>query len=78
MLETMMVGAAPVAKEDNAFGGAVSLIVKDFKENHTDTTVLFTVTITQGVLDMLSIISLPLSIQMTVFGNYCVRIWKLH
>lgn len=70
-----MVGAAPVAKEDNAFGGAVSLIVKDFKENHTDTTVLFTVTITQGgFVDILSFTLLPISIQMTSFGNYSERI----
>lgn len=29
-------------------GGAISTIVKDFKENHTDTTVLFTVTVVPG------------------------------
>ena len=29
-------------------GGAVSTIVKDFRENHTDTTVLFTVTVVPG------------------------------
>jgi DNA topoisomerase-2 len=49
MLETMMVGGdKPAPKEDNAFGGAVSVIVKDFKENHTDTTVRFTVTVVPG------------------------------
>jgi hypothetical protein len=67
MLETMMVGAAPVAKEDNAFGGAVSLIVKDFKENHTDTTVLFTVTLTPGGYAAFFSISLPFSLRMIVF-----------
>ena len=29
-------------------GGAISTIVKDFRENHTDTTVLFTVTVVPG------------------------------
>lgn len=65
-----MVGAAPVAKEDNAFGGAVSLIVKDFKENHTDTTVLFTVSLTPGGYAASFFISLPLSVQMIIFMSY--------
>ena len=29
-------------------GGALSTIVKDFRENHTDTTVLFTVSVVPG------------------------------
>jgi DNA topoisomerase-2 len=43
MLETMVIGTS-VTKEDGTAGLA---IVKDFKENHTDTTVLFTVTLPQ-------------------------------
>ena len=49
MLEGMLVGAAPAAKADKEDGApafaALPAIVKDFKENHTDTTVLFTVSV---------------------------------
>lgn len=50
MLEGMMVGtAAPAPKEKEGDGSAPAValpaIVKDFKENHTDTSVLFTVTV---------------------------------
>ena len=42
-LETMVIGATPAPKEDGAT--AAPAIIKDFKENHTDTTVLFTITL---------------------------------
>ena len=46
MLEGMLVGAvAQTSKEDGTTSAALPSIVKDFKENHTDTTVLFTVTV---------------------------------
>lgn len=47
MLESVMIGntAAAEKKEDGSGGATVAAFVKDFKENHTDTSVLFTVTI---------------------------------
>lgn len=42
-LEASLIGAVPVAREDGA--PPAPAFVKDFKENHTDTTVLFTVTL---------------------------------
>lgn len=43
MLESMIIGTAPASKEDGAT--PAPQIIKSFKENHTDTSVLFTVVI---------------------------------
>ena len=54
-LETMLIGNAPTAaarevREDGAAAAPPApAIVKDFKENHTDTTVLFTVTLRKSL-----------------------------
>lgn len=54
MLETMMIGAVSEKKDEkkkgdgeavNPFDKPPAQIIKDFKENHTDTSVLFTITV---------------------------------
>ena len=45
MLETMIIGAAPAAVAEGEKAAPVASIIKEFKENHTDTEVLFTVTV---------------------------------
>lgn len=43
MLESMIIGAAPTNKEDGTAAAPTPQFIKSFKENHTDTTVLFTI-----------------------------------
>jgi DNA topoisomerase-2 len=43
MLEGLIIGAAPTVKEKEDGVAAAPQIIRSFKENHTDTTVLFTV-----------------------------------
>lgn len=44
-LESLLIGNGASNKDKDDNSAAVTPFIKDFKENHTDTTVLFTITI---------------------------------
>lgn len=44
-LESLLIGNSSAAKDKDDTAAAATPFIKDFKENHTDTSVLFTVTI---------------------------------